>query len=165
MADRRGYIEKEYGEEVRKEKMGIEWKWIIISIFMVVCTVMDMRKKEIPAVIIVLFGLPLLCHMIFGNERQWIGLLYSLMPGMFLLMLSYCTKESIGYGDGLVVLVIGICMGTGICIAALAAGLMISAVCGMALLVFRKAGGKTRMPFVPFLSAGLGVIFIVQKGI
>lgn len=164
-----GEKRKGYGKEGKERKtngeMRIELEWIIIGIFMAICTVADIRKKEIPAAVIVLSGLPLLCHIIFGNERQWMDILYSLMPGIFLLMLSYCTKESIGYGDGLVVAVIGICMGTGICIAALAAGLIISAVYGAALLALRKAGGKTRMPFVPFLSAGLGVVFIAQKGI
>lgn len=144
--------------------MGAELEWLIISIFMVICTIMDIRKKEIPAVAIVLSGLLALCYMIFGSEKQWMDILYSLIPGMFLLMLSYCTRESIGYGDGLVVLVMGICMGIGICMAAVMAGLIISAVCAVALLVFGKVGGKSRLPFVPFLSAGLGVVYIVQKG-
>ena len=128
----------------------------IISVFMAVCTITDIRKKEIPVAVVALSGLALLFYVIFGGKKQWMDILYSLMPGMLLLMLSYCTRESIGYGDGLVVLVIGICMGMGICIAA---------ICAAALLALRKAGGKSRIPFVPFLSVGLGVVFIAQNGI
>jgi prepilin signal peptidase PulO-like enzyme (type II secretory pathway) len=32
-------------------------------------------------------------------------------------------------------------------------------------LALRKAGGKSRIPFVPFLSVGLGVVLIAQNGI
>ena len=137
----------------------MEMKWIIISVFMAVCTITDIRKKEIPVAVVALSGLALLFYVIFGEKKQWMDILYSLMPGMLLLMLSYCTSESIGYGDGLVVLVIGIC------IAAVTAGLIISAICAAALLALRKAGGKSRIPFVPFLSVGLGVVFIAQNGI
>ncbi len=142
----------------------MEMKWIIISVFMAVCTITDIRKKEIPVAVVALSGLALFFYVIFGEKKQWMDILYSLMPGMLLLMLSYCTRESIGYGDGLVVLVIGICMGMGICIAAVT-GLIISAICAAALLALRKAGGKSRIPFVPFLSVGLGVVLIAQNGI
>ncbi len=152
------------GREWIKE-IEMEMKWIIISVFMAVCTITDIRKKEIPVAVVALSGLALLFYVIFGEKKQWMDILYSLMPGMLLLMLSYCTRESIGYGDGLVVLVIGICMGMGICIAAVTAGLIISAICAAALLALRKAGGKSRIPFVPFLSVGLGVVLIAQNGI
>ena len=136
----------------------MEMKWIIISVFMAVCTITDIRKKEIPVAVVALSGLALFFYVIFGEKKQWMDILYSLMPGMLLLMLSYCTRESIGYGDGLVVLVIGICMGMGICIAAVTAGLIISAICAAALLALRKAGGKSRIPFVPFLLIGMGAV-------
>lgn len=146
-------------------EVTMETEWMIIGIFMAICTVTDIRKKEIPVTVIILSGLALLCYMIFAGRKEWTDILYSLIPGMFLLMLSYCTRECIGYGDGLVVLVMGICMGLGICMAAVAVGLTISAICVGALLAFRKVGGKSRIPFVPFLSAGLGVVFIAQNGI
>lgn len=136
--------------------------WIISFTFIAICTAADIRRREIPMIIIVLFGVISLFYIGIWGEREWLDIAYSLIPGAFLLLLSLCTRESIGYGDGLVTLVLGILMGWKGCMTAVFIGLLASAVFSMALLACRKVKGKSRIPFVPFLAIGLGVFYIAQ---
>lgn len=143
--------------------MKIEIEWIICLIFIVICAVIDIRKKEIPVIVLALFGGCALFYTMIWGERTWVEILYSLMPGFFLLLLGLCTRESIGYGDGLAVMPVGMLIGWKGCIAAVVGGFLFSAVFSLILLVGRKAKGKSRIPFLPFLTVGLGVLYIAWK--
>ncbi len=129
--------------------------------FIAICCIFDIRKKEIPIFIIVAFGILSLIAVAIAQKPELYSVLYSLIPGAAMLGLSLCTKESIGYGDGFVVLVLGVLLGFVECVFVVLAGLFLSAVVGLVLLVFKKVRGKSRMPFMPFLAAGLGVVFFV----
>ncbi len=129
--------------------------------FIGICCIFDIRKKEIPVFIIVAFGLLSLIAVAIAQKTELYSVLYSLIPGAAMLGLSLCTKESIGYGDGFAVLVLGVLLGFLECVFVVLAGLFLSAVVGLVLLVFKKVRGKSRMPFMPFLAAGLGVVFFV----
>lgn len=144
-------------------KIGIEW--IICLVFMAICTAADIRKREVPIAVIVLFGGVAFFYTVSRGERKWLEILYSLMPGISLLLLSLCTRESIGYGDGLTAMVSGMLTGWKGCVTAIITGLLLSSIFALALLISKKAKGKSRIPFLPFLSIGLGVFYIVQKEI
>lgn len=141
---------------------GIEW--VISFIFIGICAVEDIRKKEIPVAILALFGILSLFYIGVLGEKEWMDVIFSFIPGAFLLLLSLCTRESIGYGDGLVTLVLGILVGLEGCLAAVMIGLLSSAVSALVLLICRKVKGKSRIPFVPFLAVGLGVLYVAQRG-
>lgn len=137
--------------------------WIITVVFMVICTVVDVKKKEIPIAFIMLFGFLTAVYIGLFDKREIILILYSFIPGALLLALSLCTRESIGYGDGLVVLVLGMLTGVETCFLVVGLGLLVSSLCALILLVLRKVNGRSRLPFIPFLTIGLGVVLIVQK--
>ena len=89
-------------------------------------------------------------------------MIYSLIPGAFLLAISLCTRESIGYGDGWTVLALGILLGLWKCFVVVFAGFLFSAIFSLILLVLRRVNGKSRLPFLPFITMGLGVVMVVQ---
>ena len=135
--------------------------WVIAGSFMAVCSIIDIKKKEIPLPLIGFFAAAAVaCSVVFG-AGGWEAFLFSLIPGSCLLLLGLCTRESIGYGDGLLVLVLGIILGPEKCLMTVGTGLAASSIYALALLVCRKADGRSRLPFVPFLTLGLGVTFIV----
>ncbi len=144
-------------------EIGIEWG---ISItFIIICAIFDIRKKEIPIFVIILFGCISILFIGISGKRTWADIMYSLAPGGFLLLLSLCTRESIGYGDGMAVLVLGILMGYRGCIVIIIIGFISSAFCALVLLVCGKVKGKSRLPFLPFLAIGLGVFYIAQNNL
>ena len=148
-----------------RELMRIEWEWTICLIFMTICVITDIRKKEIPVIVVALSGGCALLYTIILGENERSEILYSLLPGACLLFLGLCTKESIGYGDGLAAMAVGMWIGWKGCIIAMISGFLLSSICALALLICKKVRGKSRIPFLPFLAVGLGVFYVVGKGI
>lgn len=84
------------------------------------------------------------------------------LPGVFLLLAGRITEEAIGYGDGAAVLVCGSFLGFWGCLEVTLWGLLLTAPVSLSLIVLKKAGRKTRLPFLPFLLAGYAIW--LQKG-
>lgn len=82
----------------------------------------------------------------------------SLMPGAILLLVALLTREAVGCGDGLLLLVTGPLFGWQKMLLCLPAALLLTTFASVILLVLKKADRKTKIPFVPFLAAGMGVI-------
>ena len=96
-------------------------------------------------------------YWIFKGEFSWQELLWNAIPGVMLLLLSIITKENIGYGDGLTVIVLGLWTGIWFTFYVLCAGLMLSGVYAAIYLVKKK--GET-IPLIPFLLIGMEVVLL-----
>lgn len=138
-------------------------EWLIGMIFMAICTVTDIKSRTVSGTVLVVFGMVSLIYAVICRDGSIYGILYSLLPGAFLLALSLCTKESIGYGDGFLVSALGILTGFSTCFLTVVSGFLLSAVTALVLLVCKKVNGKSRLPFVPFLTLGLGVSYFAQS--
>ena len=147
-------------------KMQIENNFIngAVLIFLSICTIFDIRKKEIP---LILAGVGMAAAVGLTIWRIGDGsiftaqILLSLLPGLFFLFVSWCTKEKVGYGDGILLLIIGLTVGFYQCLAGLCISLFLSAFFGELLLFLHKAKKNSRIPFVPFMTIGMGVCFIL----
>ena len=77
-----------------------------------------------------------------------------LLPGAGFLTLSYISREQVGYGDGLLLLTVGIWLGFGQTFGVLTLGLILcSVLCGV-LLMRKKIRKQDSIPLVPFLLLG-----------
>jgi leader peptidase (prepilin peptidase)/N-methyltransferase len=85
----------------------------------------------------------------------------ALLPGFLFWVISYVTREKVGYGDGWILLLIGLYVGVSECAAVLMSALFMESVCLIILMAFKKVHRDNEVPFVPFLLAGLGVIMCV----
>ena len=134
---------------------------ICILVLMLVCSFEDLRKKEIALWKIGLCGVVSLFRVamqIRGGNADYIAMLLALLPGAFLLGISFVTREGIGYGDGLLMLSIG----PGVGLVTLVTGMFIaffaSSIFSAGLLLTKKVKRNHRIPFIPFLTIGLGVM-------
>lgn len=147
-------------------KVQIESNFIkcAVLIYLSVCTVFDIRKKEIP---LILLGVGMAAAVgvtiwRIGNGTVFAAqIIWSLLPGLFFLLVSWCTKEKVGYGDGILLLITGLMVGFYLCFTDLCISLFLSSFFGVLLLFFHKAQKNSRIPFVPFLTMGMGVCFIL----
>lgn len=137
--------------------------WTIAVVCMGILAIADIRERAIPVIFLVIFGMIAVIYTVTVGEREWISILYSLIPGVFFLAVSLCTRESVGYGDGWTVMILGLLIGAEGCFVTVCVGLLLSAFSSLVLLVLRKVNGKSRLPFLPFLTIGLGVWIIAQK--
>lgn len=75
----------------------------------------------------------------------------SILPGMILLGLGWLSRWQIGMGDVAVILIMGLWLGCEKTFVVLVLGMFLCSVFCGGLVLFRKAGRKTEVPFVPFL--------------
>lgn len=143
---------------------GVWWLVVGMLIFGVL-SVFDIRSRRIPVcgfVIVFIYSLlSLVCFR--ESDLVWSDVLMSSIPGLVLIGLSVVTDGKIGLGDGILVVGIGLALGIEKCAYMLAGALIFCCLFSGGLLVFRKAGLHTRIPFVPFITAGMGVIFFVFR--
>ena len=84
-----------------------------------------------------------------------------ILIGAVFLVIAVLTKEQIGKADGLVICQTGLAAGFGGCIFVIGVAFIIVLPCVIFLMIFRKAGRKTRIPFLPFIFSGFLVYAIM----
>ncbi len=136
------------------------WTEILVLAILIVCSVSDIRRKEIPLLFVgtgILGVLGLDIWRIWQQDmRIWEGVL-SLLPGLCFWFLAFASRQKVGYGDGFMLILLGLGAGFLRCLTALCVGLLLSAVTGIVLLVIRKAHRGSEIPFAPFLALGTGI--------
>lgn len=124
---------------------------VVILIFLTSLTYFDVKTKRLPLRLVIGFGLfIILTCLVNGHFESW-EVLIRMMPGIFLLMIAFITKEAIGYGDGFVILLIGLMLDIQISIRFILIALLLSALASISLLFLKKGDRQTRIPFIPFL--------------
>lgn len=137
--------------------MIVGWiTWVVAALF-------DVRTKKIPVPMIsAAAGCSALAGVLFLRNGTCTPqeLAASLVPGMVLLLVALLSGEAIGYGDGLLLLATGPLFGWQKMLLCIPAALLLTTIASVLLLVMKKADRKTKIPFVPFLAAGMGVISV-----
>lgn len=127
------------------------------------CAIVDYRRKTVPVwLLLSLFLMGFVLKILEGNLLR-IELIYSTSLGISMVLVSNLTKEMIGYGDSLLLLVSGLFLN----INELAVEFLIATtLCGIVslilLLVFKK-GRKYEISFIPFVFVAY-IIMMCLKG-
>lgn len=139
------------------------WIELVLFFFLAVCAVFDGIWKKIPLVVVWLGILTAVLLHLEGamGEETWLVVGLSLAPGGMFWFLSFLSEEKVGYGDGWVLLMIGLFLGVGRCFLILLTGLTAETFVMLVLLVFRKVHRNKKVPFVPFLLLGMGVVVCI----
>ena len=123
-----------------------EVKSAIILLYLGILAGMDVRKRQISLVLTGVLFLAGIGWQILVEQTSWLEWLLSLLPGAGFLTLRY--------GDGLLLLTVGIWLGFGQTFGVLTLGLILcSVLCGV-LLMRKKIRKQDSIPLVPFLLLG-----------
>lgn len=135
------------------------WVEILLFLFLSVCAVFDGLRRQIPLAVVWLGMLTAVCLRMNGimGEEGVTGALLSLLPGAGFFLLSFLTREKVGYGDGWVLLMIGLFSGFSRCFLILLIGLLLESTVAVILLALKKIQRDNEIPFSPFLLMGMGV--------
>lgn len=138
-------------------------KMIILGMALGVLAWLDFKDKEIPlwiCVLEIIVGL----GFAFFERRELMSLLLACIPGGMAIVFSWISREAIGYGDGIVLVMLGCYLSLS---QVLSIGLQAFGVAGVVafilLVVFRK-NGRYRIPFIPFLALLFGWECLMQLG-
>ena len=121
-----------------------------------ICSIEDIRKKEIQSVRVLCFGIGgILLHLWQRNQS-----LYSMLGGIAV-GAAVVSGGIIGIGDGLVLCVAGIYIGGINTMRLLLTGLFLSSLYALVLLFMHRKRRKDTIPFIPFLLAAYLILLIL----
>ena len=139
--------------------------WVTGGIFAVLlaASLWDIRRREIHPWMMLATAILSGCSCFLQRAETGILMMAAaLLPGAVLLLIALVSGQSMGYGDGL----LAICAGPGFGLVQMVTGVFFafffSALWAVMLLASKKGGRKTRIPFVPMLTLGLGVMQLVS---
>lgn len=124
-------------------------------------SVMDIRSKRLPIWMLAVGGI-----LAVGFQLLWRGIPVSLTvaggaTGIVFLAVSKVTEEAFGYGDSILIGVLGVYLGFWNLLCLLVVTFLFASGAAMVALVRKKFRRKTVMPFVPFLGIGYGLLLIL----
>ena len=135
------------------------WKlYVCLLGYLSVETGSDIRKKEISVTRSVLCGvIAFLLRTGMGMPGLQAGtvqfLLTAILPGGILLLIGKITRQEVGYGDGILLLVCGLCLGGKETIFLFVSGLFLMFPISLVLLLSGHTDRRAELPFAPFLLA------------
>lgn len=133
---------------------------VLLGLFLLWNTGTDLKKREISYLSVLLFVITGILLFIRLPEKNVISIAGGAAVGICLLLLSLLFRGAIGFGDGMVVLVCGVFVGFFKNLILLMTGFLLTAIIGIVLIVFKRAGRKTCLPFVPFLTISYGLLVL-----
>ena len=126
---------------------------------LIVISFIDLRHRIIPnglVLILVILGLMFACYQVFVLDMPWslyaIGFLAASLP---LFLLGMLFRDGIGGGDIKLMAAAGLFLGWKLILLALFLAALSGLLYAGVLLILRRAGRRTEIPFGPFLSIGL----------
>lgn len=129
----------------------------LIIILGVIC-VFDIKRKKIPVyMLIILAAVGIISNFTVGEfdiEKRIIAML----PGMILLIVSMITKQQIGYGDGMIILIMGLYIDIDDILSIVLSSFLLSSIAAIILMTVFKKKKNFEMAFSPFLLIGYGLV-------
>lgn len=126
-------------------------------IFLAVLSAEDIKERRISVKKVVAGALiAMICRLVMG-QTGGIEIADSLIPGVVLFLLSVMTKESIGKGDGIVVMTLGLWIGGWRTFLAVCLAIWVTGIFAVFSLIRKK---RELIPFVPCLLIGMEVLLL-----
>ena len=124
---------------------------IIGLLFLIICSYYDIKKRLVYCNVCILFGIIGIFVEIVLINSEAKELLFGLIPGILIYIISIFTNESIGKGDAYIFMVIGIILGFVKSILILILALMLIILLSIPLLAIKHKNLKSSFPFSPFV--------------
>lgn len=133
---------------------------VILLILLLICAVEDFKRKEVTVTYILLFGVVgVVLHLFYPNCSVY-SMLWGLLLGIGVMVVSFLSHGSIGMGDGILLAVTGVYLGGYENLELFLMGLFLAAIWSLVLLVRKKKKRKERIAFIPFLLAAYALMLV-----
>lgn len=132
----------------------------VIIVFLIPCAITDLKSKTIPIWWTVVFGISAMIYQIFWKKQKLEAILFSMIIGVTLLVAAKISNQRIGYGDGIIFLILGLWIGFWDGISLLFFSLILSSIISVYFIIVRRKGRDYRIPFIPFVTAA----YIILEG-
>lgn len=150
-------------ERIAELCIGNRWLLcqLLFGLYMIVLTVMDIKWKKLSLAVLLSGFIIVVAGLLCGRDIHVILLAAGAGVGIVFLVISRVTEESFGYGDSILIVIMGGFLGFWNILSLLAMAFSMSALFSIFMLIKKKFHRKSAFPFVPFLTAAyIGGIFI-----
>lgn len=128
---------------------------VILEVFLggvlMVCAMIDMKKREIPLILLGSAFMILCLSFPLHNNITWIEGIGGVLIGITLFGVNKISRGQIGSGDAFVFCITGVYLGFWENLNLLLYSLFIAAVFSIGLIIIKKVHRKYAIPFVPFV--------------
>lgn len=132
----------------------MEYLETILLILLGINSIVDIRKKRISPISILLAAVAVILGIIYGKVKWDKRMLLGGIIGISFILSTIFLKVKIGMGDGILITFLGVCTGFFDAFMMVLYGLFFAAVIGIMIIVVKNKNGKYEIPFVPFLFLG-----------
>lgn len=140
------------------EKAWMVIKEIVFLAGLGIMSVEDIRKKGIKRLWLIGLGIVGLIFTIADAEVLCVSFLLRFVPGVVFVLLAWATREQIGMGDALLILVMGWYLNAIELVDVCLLAFFIAGLVALVLLVVIRKSKKFELPMVPFIFAGYVVM-------
>ncbi len=124
---------------------------VVLLILLMICAIEDFKRKEVTVTYILLFGIAgVVLHLFYPNCSIY-SILWGVLLGISVMVVSLLSRGSIGMGDGILLAVTGIYLGGYENLELFLVGLFLAGIWSLGLLVLKKKKRKEQIAFIPFL--------------
>ena len=138
---------------------------IQLIILLGIISIIDFSTKKIPVVVLVVMGIVGIASSFYAKQSI-ISVAVALIPGIVLMAAAFLTGEQIGYGDAVVVTLMGLFVTADIVCSTMVMGLTIAGTISVILIASGRAGRKKQIAFTPFLLLGIwtdGGVYVTEN--
>ena len=135
----------------------MENRWILcqllFAVYMIVLMIMDIKWKKLSLAVLISGFILLPAGFLCGRSIHIILLAAGAGVGIIFLIVSRVTEEAFGYGDSILIMIMGGFLGFWNILSLLVAAFSMAALFSIFMLIRKKFHRKSAFPFVPFLTA------------
>ncbi len=130
---------------------------ILTGLMLMAAGIIDFVKKEISVRFIVVMTAVCVIGALFNRNATLGDTVCGMSIGILVLLISQITREQIGRGDGIIITSIGMLLGIRGCFIIVCYAMLFMTFVSIGLILFKKAGRYTKVPFLPALFAGYAI--------
>ncbi|MDD3141986.1 MAG: prepilin peptidase [Lachnospiraceae bacterium] len=135
---------------------------IVCILFLSCCGVVDIKERCVPRWLLCMgTGCTVIARIIYG-EMPFILWISGAMIGVIFIFVSRGTRESFGYGDSWLILLLGIYLGLWKVLYVLFIAFFSCGLVAMGGILKKKLLKNTTIPFIPFLAIGFWGVMIFE---
>lgn len=127
------------------------------------CSLEDVKYKRLTVIYLLMFGIGGVVLHLFAPVCSIYSILWGMLLGIGMILLSIVTRGNVGMGDGILLVVTGVYLGGYGNLELFMIGLLLSALWSLLLLTLKKKGRKEEIAFVPFLL--LSYFIMLMRGV
>ena len=132
------------------QEMYLKWGYIVALCIVFVSVYRDIRQHRIN-IYLFIEGIFLAVVTRVMTDAPLKEGVVGCIPGILFLICGYMTRHAIGYGDGWMFMIIGMCLGIQESVLVLSICLILIAIYGLFMMVVRKKTRKTAVAVMPWL--------------